>query len=1357
VNSPEIVVYPINRLSLRWAADFYQLVQEVDFYRKGVLEVLLPAMDEVEPGVARHLYSGGRLDEASLLEKLEALRRASKERDPDPKVLRVVELAGPLWSSIGIGEEFALAVSPAPKFGVLGGDGIIDAGYALPKPLPSIVLDLDRATELSRVGQGYPVVDVGSLNKGLINGLFMSVGAIDQALGMALLPLGYTPAESARVAAGVVLAMLHKGLWAGGRWVAGSALRFALPAKFEYMGVDATASGEFASLVCPRHVEYRDKAGTVLSVGFAPGERTIAGVLSLDETTSPVRGTLDVQQGIYVISTGHGVGGTLELSPSRALLSLPDGSYQLQMTNTGRVCPGPGMPRAGIMAPAVIRWLQDGATLLLGESRPENQKRVLTAVRERMSELPIGFVGQLPDTSDGIPRYLQAESSSGPSYYGSPARERMLASARLSKRIDFSGIDTRGKPALTFLQMARRAARGDARFEANIKAIEALRGERYSLQALMAADEKEAESLEDHLWKEGTKAAAPRVVNSIPLAGQESPVLLLVLTLWGVGERQAPGTTLREYEPIWQSPPLDAIQVNQIVTAARQVHGDEVEDPSTGEMVPFSPMLALRSWAAERSGLLRTVTVEYGEEGQPPAPFALVGAAVVDVPRMMEVSGSFPKPIPVGSMHFLGRQVQAGMYLFEVRLPRTPKRPLAPDARQLVLVHAPPGEVAPGIVPARQAQGDMWALAQGVTWVGWDRSHRMVLPLLHTTWQPTNLFGFGVIGETQAFKQAKKRLEEKQADEKEDKGKVLSADEIVRRAYYRVVTSGVLPFFGKPGGMDAIVGGRRAFSAVGGEAGLAVRRGATAWSPGRVQSPDPGHRHFATQGRGFFRNIFGFAANLCKETGACTASGVRRTRIGTADVWREALESVRGAPPRHAGRRMVQGDPKQVVFDMLSAYGIEVPDPADKAAVREALVALRDQLQAEYRYEVPRGLLSDQLSQEGDEFAGTYIDELSRLNPLRESDVQKAVAYGKSRKRKKGGDDKEWAGLPEVLAGQRDSASWELTPDKVNAVFPRIAEGRGTWSPEVRLSRLSDVDLVTRLSALPDALVKAGREKVVDPEVRRRALDPERHEMPFGEVDVMRLVAGQAGLSLEDALAVLQAQRGAQRISQTVRGLKHMAIQPSSALCKVSRKVKLKFYAPPRQAFEVGDTRNHRVLVWMSPPHLREARVMTFRRGDHIDCDMVGPAEMMPELLGKALQSTMYWLVERGGKPTSRRSRQPHTDVYVGRVGQPFLYLAYGAGEPVSIDGFTRNLQRAQAGEVPYRVALYSGGMQVALQRDTEAYEAAVTQQFGRGRLEVLTGEYTPVVQQMTQTLLPAPLPVEEEEEEQESVPAEWR
>jgi hypothetical protein len=117
---------------------------------------------------------------------------------------------------------------------------------------------------------------------------------------------------------------------------------------------------------------------------------------------------------------------------------------------------------------------------------------------------------------------------------------------------------------------------------------------------------------------------------------------------------------------------------------------------------------------------------------------------------------------------------------------------------------------------------------------------------------------------------------------------------------------------------------------------------------------------------------------------------------------------------------------------------------------------------------------------------------------------------------------------------------------------------------------------------------------------------------------------------------------------------------------------------------------------------------MTWRRNVHIDCDLVGkgPGDM-GALLGRALQASLYWLAENA------KRRVDTTDIYVGRVGDSKLYLAYRRGQTITLASVTANLQQAAAGAQGFSIPLYDADDKSAAEADVRNYFAAVNEMFG--------------------------------------------
>jgi hypothetical protein len=388
----------------------------------------------------------------------------------------------------------------------------------------------------------------------------------------------------------------------------------------------------------------------------------------------------------------------------------------------------------------------------------------------------------------------------------------------------------------------------------------------------------------------------------------------------------------------------------------------------------------------------------------------------------------------------------------------------------------------------------------------------------------------------------------------------------------------------------------------------------------------------------------------------------------------------------------------------MEEHKIQIPDLRDPSAVRDALVQLKAAMREEYRFKV----LTPQIETSLDTaFAEAYYQEMAlingrrprkprrpRKNPLSGDETRAAAAYAEAKTQKK--RDELRQDLPRVFEKLQKPEDWGITSSRLGELFPQEYKGKDTWRPERRLEALREFDLVSRVGAFDpiSEIAQKGRAAVFE------------KPMPFDHADVRALMTSEAGLSLDEAVQILQAQDQARRYAQTHRGKLQFAMQPSSALNKMYRKRRLSAYRPPAQMFAFGDPRTSKVLILMSPVGL-SPRVMTFRHGVHIDADFIGaePGDI-PRLLGQAIKTTLMWLVEKPG-------RLKKTDVYIGRVGQPDLRLAFKApvglvdkDTPVSIASVTANLKKPGHD-------IYTTGRErkFEVEQDVVRYEEALRQQ----------------------------------------------
>ena len=300
----------------------------------------------------------------------------------------------------------------------------------------------------------------------------------------------------------------------------------------------------------------------------------------------------------------------------------------------------------------------------------------------------------------------------------------------------------------------------------------------------------------------------------------------------------------------------------------------------------------------------------------------------------------------------------------------------------------------------------------------------------------------------------------------------------------------------------------------------------------------------------------------------------------------------------------------------------------------------------------------------------------SRLNPLSEDEARLAAAYVTE------GDKLEPTSREDLVRAIRlqsteasPSNKWETTPEKLAVAFPRRGPVKpDKWAPEKRFSEaLTKYDLVSRLAQLHP-----------DPEVANLIeTSPQLLDQP----SVLNYIIQSSGLSVKDAGNILKQQRAKRRSDFT--------LQASTALCKDKRVRKIQEYAPPPELLDFS--RKHGVVLWLSPHEAGKPRVMTFRRGAWIDCDITKGD--IGTLTAEALQASILWIGEKPG-------RADVASIYIGRIGQTGLRRAWTPGQKLNLDTIQRNINEKQD------VALFplaSGGKRAAA--DVQNYMTALAKQ----------------------------------------------
>ena len=818
----------------------------------------------------------------------------------------------------------------------------------------------------------------------------------------------------------------------------------------------------------------------------------------------------------------------------------------------------------------------------------------------------------------------------------------------------------------------------------------------------------------DDVWKHGAggKIARPPMA-AIPLQDFEgNPICGVVFTIYAVIDdaaleimgRVSPDLhaafLFKHQGRIPAVPPYDVFYQSPVLTPAHldatveEVFEEDVEqfDPALPE--PFSPLLALRRSLAIRSGLVDLATYWGGAEDQTqdlaesdellPVPFSIVGAITVDgadydklplwllhqekaelEPGEAEERGkpkrpNYPQAYPLGRGTCGGRKKrEIRLLVTSMRMPKGAGISFVPKVADL---KSPYGKAPRGLVPARPGVGVTPTLAEKLVQVLLVRTREgaaiqpgAAIKGHEGKWirYEGNLFGMknikalGGDGGWAATKELLADLERKVAAEQERSAKPITDAEI----YYAILGDGVPTVFG-----GAVTSQVRA-----GRAGK-MAKGGYETRQKRGQPTRPGSRLHTSKPGVFFRDIIQFAKTILTETRA-KAKGLRRVEQRRSDELR-AMEKASVSGPAEAIL--------DAYVEEFEKYQILVPKPGDKKGLRKALRLLKAKITAvegedPYEQKVQTGLLPTQVESEESE---DFLDEMARKNSRRprrprrkrkgrrnpqpgtplltEDEVERSAKYAVEYEKDPRGITQDLRDFLEGTYAEVRSASppmgWPITAERVQSLFPTTPGAK--WTPSARLQYLQQFPLIARVTG-------AGLDKSTVE--RGRAAD--FRGAPWQDPEVLQLVMARAELTLDQAADIIRQQR----LTRGVRGTKHRSMQASSALCKKARLRRLKNYKLPKEVFD--KTGPSSVILWLSPATAYTPRVMTYKNGAHIDCDMVGkqPADA-PGLVGKALQAALYWLVEKPG-------RAKRTTVYFGQVGGGTIRVLRDRDEAISLEG----------------------------------------------------------------------------------------
>jgi hypothetical protein len=866
----------------------------------------------------------------------------------------------------------------------------------------------------------------------------------------------------------------------------------------------------------------------------------------------------------------------------------------------------------------------------LGIKSDVDKKVLFDNLRESLPDMPIGYqVGEKGEVRTVTPS----------AYYGSDPFDRSLATERKDIRRRWTEGDVsaglRDRSAKREMSTADFDSFEDIYARQTDEAAQRLLTDiRQSYRVGADSEDEELKKLEalmrdgfSSLERSSVVKGAPRKTGKkaktgLPLTSQ-GPLISLMFTLYWSNPGDA--GPLHEYKIVKQSKSYTVREIQQRIAGfLNKPHApyvpQEGEDPD--QAMVMGETAALRHIALTDMGV-GELNAMIGESGLRFVNPKLLVAVTANYKRALSgVKLGLPKPVKITE--------SIGMYFAEVYLTTTKKGLIAESDFTSPWVKEGKGDLIPKVIP-QSAETVI-----GKSLLGVETTRKGALRK-----KTSNLFSLANIEKTDSYQYAIKSILEKAK-------KTPDPEKLKARAYKSAVGGSITGTYGGGPTSDAIIGGRR---------GQVAFRGMKT----SKRTQERGRKHHQTvKPPTPWKTIFVFAIKVCKSKGVvCAGKGGAGSDFDENDIlqWMEQFG--------------VAGDEKNI---------------GSLKELKGKLEGLLDSDEGLYRHTVS-GMLQ---TYEGSEIASTpMLDALalenrgrrrrkprrqrkargSRRNPLDPKDTLQLVDYGVGRGTREERKERA-AGLERAFAGIEEEApagDWAVTGSGIAAFFPRGPGKTTDWGLTKRLSKVGDVNLIARLG-----------DPSLTPEEKNEILSELRDsDMPFMQQASGRSLRQGAELSLRQAIGINR--------KQDLKRKNQLTMQASSGLCMNSRTRKLSHYTlpglddPEQQAGlwrrkDDGVNPNRDVILWVSPKG-SAPRVMTFRRGSHIDCDLTSddPAEL-PELLGKAIQSSMYWLKER---PDRHRGR--HASFWVGRAGEEDLYLAWNdvkdTGKAFSVNSILGNLQ----------------------------------------------------------------------------------
>lgn len=304
-----------------------------------------------------------------------------------------------------------------------------------------------------------------------------------------------------------------------------------------------------------------------------------------------------------------------------------------------------------------------------------------------------------------------------------------------------------------------------------------------------------------------------------------------------------------------------------------------------------------------------------------------------------------------------------------------------------------------------------------------------------------------------------------------------------------------------------------------------------------------------------------------------------------------------------------------------------------------------------------------------------YRERKAAQNPLKDDELANVQNYF---------DNKRI--LPERIQFTRPESNEQLR-EAISAVFPERNE-QGRRPPGTLLKR-------------KDRLGSFGQHDIVGTGLEP-SVDAANPPMAYGKIERgdtfeasgedLKFLESVADLNFQDIAEIVQYRAG--------RAPKEQVVSASGSLCMLYRNTtRLQSYRPLALIEDDNAKSTYWIIVGVDTSRPKGFRIMTFRNGSYVDCDMLLDAATPAEIgIGRAIRTAVLWLAERKVRPLNLSG-----GIKLGVVGKGHYWQLWSQGQ--KIDG--RDMVNNALVTAPSYYLQDPGANNPALKEDLAAFKAA--------------------------------------------------